>query len=607
MDLGASRRRGHLLAVTLAGLALAWLAPAAGAQTYQVIRTDDAAGTPIEPDCSGAVCTLRQAVIVANNHPGADEIQLADGTYTLTIPGGGGADHGDLDVTQNLDIVGEGASKTIINANGSVTHDRAFDLQSETLTLSGVTVEGGIAPTEGGVGRGGGIRVQTNLYLWDSKILGNSLPGNNGDAGGGIYNAGHAVLTRSEVTGNQATTGFGGGVYTTATGLTEIRDSKFFDNHAEFGGGLASAENGGNVLVERSQFSYNQAGDLGGASYQLGSSSYSFTNTTINGSTAGAGNGGGALRVRDGTATIRSSTITRNNAPNGGGISAQQDNGKTASVTLANTILAGNTDTDHSDGDSPDCYDPNALVATHVTSQGYNIVGRLEGCAFSAVTGDQVGSSISPVDPKLDPSEHFNGGPLIRAFTVALLPGSPAINAGNPGTEDGVPPHCPFTDARGVPRSTGGRCDIGAYELVKCHGAVVNRVGTPGNDSSTTPELGWTTGEDGFLGLDGNDSLKGGDGNDRLCGGGGNDILAGQDGDDTVAGDPGDDVLTGTAGRDTLIGGTGRDTLKGGTGADTLKGGKGKDHLAGGPGRDVCVGGSGRDSATGCEVKRGIP
>jgi large repetitive protein len=570
MDVAGRRLQGYLVVMALAGCTAAWLAPAAHADTYQVIRTDDDNSTPIDPVCGGAVCTLRQAVMVANNQPGADEIRLAPGTYTLTIPGGGGASQGDLDVTQNLDIVGEGASSSAIDANGSVTHDRAFDVQSETLTLRGVTVEGGIAPTVGGVGNGGGIRVQSNLYLWDSQVAGNGLPGNNGDAGGGIYNAGHAVLTRSEVSGNEAVTGFGGGIYTAGNGLTEIRDSKFFDNHAEFGGALASAEDGGNVLVERSQFSFNRADDLGGASYQLGSSSYSFTNATINASTAGAGNGGGALRVRDGTATIRSSTITRNVAPNGGGISAQQDNGKTASVTLANTILAGNTDSAHADGDNPDCYDPDALVKTHITSQGYNIVGRLEGCAFSPVTGDQVGSSVSPVDPKLDPSEHFNGGPFVRAFTVALLPGSPAINRGDPDPEDGAPGHCPFSDARGVPRSTGGRCDIGAYELVKCRGTVVNRVGTFGSDSSTTPALAPTTGADGITGYAGADSLAGGQGDDGLCGG-----------------DNGD-------------------TLKGGAGNDVLTGGNGPDHLSGGPGHDICIGGKGTDTPHGCEVTHSI-
>ena len=57
-----------------------------------------------------------------------------------------------------------------------------------------------------------------------------------------------------------------------------------------------------------------------------------------------------------------------------------------------------------------------------------------------------------------------NGGPTM---THALLPGSPAINAGDPAAVagvDGVPVH----DQRGAPftRVYGGRIDIGAVEAI---------------------------------------------------------------------------------------------------------------------------------------------
>ena len=42
---------------------------------------------------------------------------------------------------------------------------------------------------------------------------------------------------------------------------------------------------------------------------------------------------------------------------------------------------------------------------------------------------------------------------------MALLPGSPAIDAG----DDSL---CPGTDQRGVPRPIGAHCDIGAFESV---------------------------------------------------------------------------------------------------------------------------------------------
>ncbi len=47
-----------------------------------------------------------------------------------------------------------------------------------------------------------------------------------------------------------------------------------------------------------------------------------------------------------------------------------------------------------------------------------------------------------------------NGGPTL---THALLPGSPALDAGNDAA-------CSATDQRGVSRPQGAHCDIGAYE-----------------------------------------------------------------------------------------------------------------------------------------------
>ncbi len=56
-------------------------------------------------------------------------------------------------------------------------------------------------------------------------------------------------------------------------------------------------------------------------------------------------------------------------------------------------------------------------------------------------------------DPKLGPLAD-NGGPTL---TMALLPGSPAIDAGNTSL-------APTTDQRGFPRPAGLAADIGAFE-----------------------------------------------------------------------------------------------------------------------------------------------
>ena len=83
-----------------------------------------------------------------------------------------------------------------------------------------------------------------------------------------------------------------------------------------------------------------------------------------------------------------------------------------------------------------------------LTSLGHNLIGDDTGCGFAPVTGDLV-NSVPLLGLLRD-----NGGPT---FTHALLPGSPAIDAGDDA-------RCPSTDQRGVPRPQGAACDIGAYE-----------------------------------------------------------------------------------------------------------------------------------------------
>jgi hypothetical protein len=58
------------------------------------------------------------------------------------------------------------------------------------------------------------------------------------------------------------------------------------------------------------------------------------------------------------------------------------------------------------------------------------------------------------IDPRLGPLQN-NGGPT---QTEALLPGSPAIGAGDPNAVS------LRTDQRGFPRTTKGKIDIGAFE-----------------------------------------------------------------------------------------------------------------------------------------------
>ena len=65
-------------------------------------------------------------------------------------------------------------------------------------------------------------------------------------------------------------------------------------------------------------------------------------------------------------------------------------------------------------------------------------------------------TNITGVNPMLGP---------LAGNVMALLPGSPAINAGSPGAPGSGGSACALTDQRGIFRPQGARCDIGAFEV----------------------------------------------------------------------------------------------------------------------------------------------
>jgi len=110
-----------------------------------------------------------------------------------------------------------------------------------------------------------------------------------------------------------------------------------------------------------------------------------------------------------------------------------------------------------------------------------NLIG--DGTGMTGISngsnGNQVGSEATPIKPLLGPLAN-NGGPT---ETVALLPGSPAIDRGsNALIPDGV-----TTDQRGYIRIANGVVDIGAYEF----GAAP--LGTPSIVNSTQDDVDFTS------------------------------------------------------------------------------------------------------------------
>ena len=159
-------------------------------------------------------------------------------------------------------------------------------------------------------------------------------------------------------------------------------------------------------------------------------------NSTISGNSAGT-SGGGIYNFHS-SLRVTNSTITGNSAASGGGI--YNDGHCARVVEISNTILNAGASGENifNDGGT-------------VTSLGYNLSSD-DGGGYLTGPGDQINT-----DPLLGPLQD-NGGPT---FTHALLPGSPAIDAGDPNFS---PP--PFNDQRGCPfdRVFNGRIDIGSFE-----------------------------------------------------------------------------------------------------------------------------------------------
>ena len=201
-------------------LALALLAPAAGAETYTVETTGDTSGNPADCTMPAGTCTLRAAIVAAA--PG-DTIVLGPGTYDNT-----GNDF-TIGIDEGVSIVGAGARVTAVRevsgGDGRVflvedgarldltglsvtgSRDNAAVLLfggDNALTGTRVAFGGNTGGMEGGAidGTGGAVT------LTDSTVSGNTAAA----AGGGIFADGDAAtlsLTNTTVTGNSAPSGSG--------------------------------------------------------------------------------------------------------------------------------------------------------------------------------------------------------------------------------------------------------------------------------------------------------------------------------------------------------------------------------------------------------------
>src|SRR5262245_24680502 len=441
---------------------------------------------------SAATCAMNP-VVVNSNDSGAGSLRQAildacDGC-TITLANTVLSPiilSAELAIDKNLTIQGPAASLLTISGNHSV---RLFNIGSVTraidVTHSRLTLTNGKAPLVDGQTIGGCIfnNSTETLTITSVTVSNSTAQGGIGLGGGGILNnnTGTVDITNSTISGNSSFDGFGSGITNNVTGTVNITNSTISGNSA--GDGIGGAYLGAGTLnVTGSTISGNTA-RLGGGVCLLNTGTSNVVNSTISGNTALLV-GGGAFVDTGAKLTLTNSTISNNSAgAENGGVFVNL----AGKADIKNTIVALNTGVN---ARGPD-------VDGLFTSLGHNLIGKGDGSTgfTNGVKGDQVGTDASPLNPKLGPLQN-NGGPT---STMALLPGSPAIDA----ADDSVlgSPLFLTTDQRGpgFPRKVGSHVDIGAFEDQFNTCLRDNSTGNLLQWNSTTGQYKFTRCSDGFM------------------------------------------------------------------------------------------------------------
>src|SRR5215472_14055665 len=197
---------------------------------------------------STACKTIGHAISLASS---GDTIMVAAATYKEN-----------LSISKSLNIIGFGASTTIIDGGGMKTVVTVSNANAH-VGLSNLTIRNGSAKSGGGIynigtlaisnstitanragalGGGGGIYNVGGLTIYNSTISGNQGIGTieGFSQGGGIYNGGTMTVSRSTVRGNNLRDGEGGGI-ANAGNETIINSTIVGNNGFLRGGGIVSA------------------------------------------------------------------------------------------------------------------------------------------------------------------------------------------------------------------------------------------------------------------------------------------------------------------------------------------------------------------------------
>ncbi|MFM7059414.1 MAG: hypothetical protein ACKO2P_21080 [Planctomycetota bacterium] len=212
--------------------------------------------------------TLRAAIMESNASPGIDVVQLGPGVYQLSTAGDfeDAAATGDLDVTGELTIRGQGADVTFIDGGFL---DRVFHVHpGARLTLQNMTIRNGRAF------EGGGIYNAGTLTLLNVNVICSIA----GSQGGGIYNTG--TITGNVVSVSQNIAGSRGGAINNLGSIT-LTSTTLSTNYAGSRGGGLFNEPTGTVLLQNVSVINNESGSRGGGINSETNAAVTIVNTLL--------------------------------------------------------------------------------------------------------------------------------------------------------------------------------------------------------------------------------------------------------------------------------------------------------------------------------------
>ncbi|QEG37735.1 right-handed parallel beta-helix repeat-containing protein [Bythopirellula goksoeyrii] len=316
--------------------------------------------------------------------------------------------------------------------NASPSYGGALFNEKGSLTITNSTITGNVG------GEGGGIANETSdaagMALGSVSIIDSTVSGN---TSWGVFNYGLASITNTNITNHTE----GSGIFNGEAATLNILSSTLSENHASNGGGLT---NRGQATITDSSIIGNRADGSGGGINQFSRnpnvSSLTLLRTTIAENHASSG---GGIANDNGMVTITGSTISNNDADsggigNGGGIYSRGD----VALSISHSTITGNS---ANSGGGIHTFSAQAVQLHHsIVAQNdsnfgdihayvngsFNLIG--DGKALTGIThdmnGNRIGTQVNPIDALLGPLAN-NGGPT---KTHALLPDSPAIDAGDP-------------------------------------------------------------------------------------------------------------------------------------------------------------------------------